>query len=201
VVEGDGVEDWEQAAAMPDMPVDLIRRLTQGGRSRAVAALEEARELTAGGFHGPAYVWAVRAAEVFMRDFVLAPHFMLEGLSWPKAWARGSKVLGASNWAKAFAGANEWYGPFDEPLTTDNRNAWEAWTKGAIIFRGKVIHGEVIHSPAADDVAQAIAFVDRLISWWTQRLITSDRHPAGQEFREALEAAREKPHGGAGDAT
>jgi hypothetical protein len=196
MVDDPQVDDWERAAELSDMPVELIRRLTEGGRGRALAALDEARRLNAAGFHGPAYVWAVRAAEVFMRDFVLAPGFMLEGLPWRKAWAKGSKILGPSNWSRAFAKADEWYGPFDEPLTTDNRNAWKAWTTGAIIARGQVVHGHAIHPPTADEAAGAIAFVDRLISWWTQRLITSDRHPAGQEFREAFDAAREALHGG-----
>jgi len=190
------IDDWEQAAERPGMPVELIRRLTEGGRRRALAALEEARRLHDAEFHGPAYVWAVRAAEVFMRDFVLAPRFMLEGDPWRKAWAKGSNVLGSSNWAKAFKSADRWYGPFDEPLTTDDRNAWKAWTKGAIIARGHVVHGHAIHPPTSDEAAGAIAFVDRLISWWTQRLITSDRHPAGQEFRDALDAARDALRGG-----
>lgn len=189
------VDDWERAAELPDMPVELIRRLTEGGRGRALAALDEARRLNAAGFHGPAYAWAVRAAEVFMRDFVLAPRFMLAGLPWRKAWAKGSKILGSSNWSRAFAKADEWYGPFDEPLTTDNRNAWKTWTTEAIVARGQVVHGHAIHPPTADEAAGAIAFVDRLVSWWTQRLTTSGQHPAGQEFREALDAAREALHG------
>src|SRR5262245_11148139 len=129
---------WERAADHPDMPAELIRRLSAGGRGRAIVALEEARRLNVEGHPGPAFVWAVRAAEIFMRDFVLAPHFMLKGLPWRKAWQKGSQVLGTSNWAKAFAKADEWYGPFDEPLTTDSRNAWKVWTKEAVLARGRI---------------------------------------------------------------
>jgi hypothetical protein len=183
------IEEWERAADQPDMPVELIRRLTGGGRGRAIVALDEARRLNDVGFHSPAYLWTVRAAEILMRDFVLAPRYMLEGLPWKKARDKGSRVLGANSWARAFAKAGEWYGPFDDPLTTDNRNAWKVWTKDAVPLRHQIVHGELVHMPTSDVVADAIAFVDRLISWWTQRLITSPRHPAGQEFREGLEQA------------
>jgi hypothetical protein len=60
---------------------ELIHALTAGGRNRSIVALDEARRLNADGNRGPAYVCAVRAAEIFMRGFVLAPHFMLQGLS------------------------------------------------------------------------------------------------------------------------
>jgi hypothetical protein len=176
---------------MPDVDDVLIRGVTAGGRARAVDALDEARHLHSAGFAGPTFVWAVRAAEVLMRDFVLTPHFLLEGLAWEEAWRKGSKILGASNWTKAFATADQWYGPFDEPRTTDDRNAWDTWVKDAIRTRGAIIHGHAVHSPTLDESAGAIAFVDRMISWWSQRLVTSDRHPAGHDFREAMQAARD----------
>jgi hypothetical protein len=59
--------------------------------------------------------------------------------------------------------------------------------KDAVPLRHQIVHGELVHMPEVHLVTGAIEFVDRLISWWTQRLITSDRHPAGQEFREGLE--------------
>ena len=68
--------------------VELVRRLTQAGLGRAKAALEEARVLDAQGYSGPAFVWATRAAEVLMRDFVLTPHYLLQGLPWEKAWRK-----------------------------------------------------------------------------------------------------------------
>lgn len=149
---------------MDDVDVELVRRLTVGARERAVEALDEARALRRDGHPDPAFVWAVRAAEIFIRDFVLTPHYLLEGLPWARASKRAAKVLGPSNWTKAFAKATEWYGPFDEPLTTDDRNAWEVWEKVAIRIRGDVIHGRTAQRVSDEEAEQAIDFVDRMIS-------------------------------------
>jgi hypothetical protein len=112
---------------------------------------------------------------------------MLNGPPWRKARDKGSGVLGSNRWAQAFAKADEWCGPFDKALTTDDRDAWTVWIKDAVPLRHQIVHGELVDMPQVQVVTDAIAFVDRLISWWTQRLVTSDRHPAGQEFREGLE--------------
>lgn len=92
---------------------------------RAAAARAEARSFAQGSSPGAALVWAVRAAEILMRDFVLTPHFLEEGYDWSRAMRRASNVLGDSDWRKAFARAEEWYGPFDEPLMDNDDNAWD----------------------------------------------------------------------------
>lgn len=170
--------------------VELVRRLTQAGLGRANAALEEARALNAQGHSGPAFVWAIRAAEILMRDFVLTPHYLLQGLPWEKAWRKGSQILGSSNWDRAFAKADEWYGPFDAPLTTDERNAWKVWTSEAVRVRGQVVHGHAVHPPANDLTERAIAFVERMATWYAQRFLTSNRHPVGQEFLQVVHEAQ-----------
>jgi hypothetical protein len=153
---------------------------------RARAAVAEADALNHAGFHAPALVWAVRAAEILMRDFVLAPYFLTKGEPWKRAMRKGSEVLGDSSWKRAFAKAEEWFGPFDEPLTTDDLNAWHVWTKQVVRRRGDVIHGRAVADVSAEEAAQAVAFAERMTSWYAQRFLTSDTHPIGQMFRALL---------------
>lgn len=158
-------------------------------RERARSALNVARDLLDVGFPGPALIWAVRAAEVLMRDFVLAPHFMQAGETWHQALKRGSRVLGDSSWTRAFAKADEWWGPFDEPLTEDGRNAWDAWATEVLRRRGDIVHGRPVSDVTLDEAAQTIAFVDRMGSWYSQRFLVSPRHPINGEFRAVVDAA------------
>ncbi|MGH2447389.1 MAG: hypothetical protein ACRDFS_02115, partial [Chloroflexota bacterium] len=119
--------------------------------ARARKAFDQARDLWMADFYAPSLVWAVRAAEVLMRDFVLAPHFMLEGTSWARSLRLGSKVLGSSDWKAAFVKAEEWWGPFDEPLTTDESNAWQVWIANVVTLRGHVIHGRPVPDVTRDE--------------------------------------------------
>lgn len=141
-------------------------------------------------FYGPALVWAVRAAEILMRDFVLAPHFMQEGHSWTRSLRMGSKILGSNEWNRAFAKAEEWWGPFDEPLTTDDSNAWQVWVSRVVKLRGDIIHGRPVTDATHEESLRVLGFVERMLTWYPQRFLVSPRHPMSQEFLAALEAAR-----------
>lgn len=154
--------------------------------SRAERARTEAQALLAAGFYGPALVWAVRSAEVFMRDFVLAPHFMEEGLSWSRAMRKGSKTLGDSDWRRAFEKAEEWYGPFDEPLTEEGSNAWGYWRGVIVRRRGDVVHGRPVPEVTVEEASETCAFAERMAAWFAQRFLVSKSHPIGQHFREQL---------------
>lgn len=152
----------------------------------------EARALLEAGFHGPAFVWAVRASETLMRDYVLAPHFMEEGTSWSNAMRKGSKILGSSDWRAAFAKAEEWYGPFDEPLTVEGDNAWNYWEKAVVRIRGDIVHGRPVPIPTVEEATSVCDFADRMATWYAQRFMTSDIHPLGREFRRLLRTAAEE---------
>jgi hypothetical protein len=155
--------------------------------ARAGATRAEARRLNELGHHAVAYVWAVRSAEILLRDFVLAPHFIELGDDWDKAMRRGSSELGSSNWKGAFSKAEEWYGPFDTPMTEGDENAWAVWTSRVVRRRGDLVHGSPVHEPDREEARDAIAFSERMATWYAQRLTTSERHPAGKAFREVLE--------------
>lgn len=156
--------------------------------ARAHAARARAEELVAAGFPDAALVWAVRASEIFVREFVLAPHYVQDGDNWTRAVRKARRDLD-KGWAVAMSKAEDWYGPFDEPLTTDGQNAWVYW-KGTIVRR----RAEVVHGNAAPDVTEeeallVIGFARRLSSWWVQRFVVSDRHPLGQSFMALLRDA------------
>ena len=123
-------------------------------------------------------------------DFVLAPHFMLDGTSWARSLRLGSKVLGSSDWKAAFAKADEWWGPFDQPLTTEDSNAWQVWISNVVTLRGHVIHGRPVPDVTREESQKVLAFVERMLTWFPQRFMASPRHPMSKEFVGALEAAR-----------
>ena len=172
-----------QLVRLPD--VDIHEHL-EAAFARAKRARVEARALLDAGFPGPSLVWSVRAAEILIRDFVLAPHFLSEGADWATAMRNGSNVLSSSSWKKAFAKAEEWYGPFDEPLTEDGSNAWRFWMGYIIRRRGDVIHGRPVPEVTVEEAEEVLAFADRMATWFSQRFLTSTRHPIGQRFRELL---------------
>jgi hypothetical protein len=154
--------------------------------ARAKRARGEAVRLLDAGFPGPSLVWAVRAAEVLVRDFVLTPYYLEQGMSWQRAMRKGSKVLGSSNWKAAFARAEEWYGPFDEPLTESGENAWDTWDL-IVRRRGVIVHGQPVADVDAAEAAEVCAFAERMASWFSQRLLVGGKHPMVKEVRRLFE--------------
>ena len=166
---------------------DPIRQHLRAAFARADTSRREARRLLVAGFPAPAFVWAVRSAEMFMRDFVLTPHFIETGSPWSKAMQQGSKILGSSNWSKAFAIVEEWYGPFDEPLLEDgSTNAWSFWETCLVRVRGDLVHGRAVQDPSPEEVEGVLAFVERMASWYPQRFLASSKHPISRMFFELL---------------
>lgn len=173
--------------------VDVAEHL-RAAASRAARSRAEAHALLNQGHPGPALIWAIRAAELFMRDFVLAPHYMEDGLDWAASMKRGSKVLdnaGQRGWRRAFAKAEEWWGPFDEPLTEAGDNAWEFWKDHVVRRRGDIVHGRPVPDVTPEEAGEVLAFVDRLSTWYPQRFLTSASHPLARELRTLLSGMRE----------
>jgi hypothetical protein len=158
-------------------------------RLRVRASLAEATVLGDAGFHGAALIWAVRAAEILMRDFVLAPYYMTQGESWERAMRKGSKALGNSDWSGAFKRAEEWFGPFDAPRTTNGEDAWSVWSRQIVRRRGDIVHGRPVPEVTEDEAREVVAFVDRMTTWFPQRFLTSTKHPIGQQLRALLDGS------------
>jgi hypothetical protein len=178
--------------------MDIRTHLTAAS-SRAERCRAEARALLDNGFPSPALVWGVRAAEMFMRDFVLAPHFMEERDDWPTAMRKGSEILWNANqggWQRAFDAAETWWGPFDEPLTEAGDHAWEFWKDSVVTRRGGVVHGRPVRDVDAEEAGEVLDFVDRMATWYAQRFLTSETHPIAREFRHVLDVLKKSPSTG-----
>lgn len=55
--------------------------------------------------------------------------------------------------------------------------------------RGDVVHGRAVREVSAEESIEVCDFADRMAEWFAQRFLASPRHPIGQQFRAALEAA------------
>ena len=155
---------------------------------RANRSLDEARGLQTAGFHGAAFVWAVRAAEVFTREFLLMPLFIDEENGIEGALRRARKVFGSGNWLKAYARLEEYVGPIDMMLTDTNEDAWRHWNRHASDTRGNVVHGNAeITSDLAD---WAIAYASQLFTQMVMRIVVSGKHPASDPFMKVVEDPR-----------
>lgn len=156
---------------------------------RANRSLDNAKRLREEGFHGPSFVWAVRAAEIFTREFLLMPLFLDEENGVAKALRRASKVFGPGNWAKAYARLEEYVGPIDKMLTDTDEDAWTHWKRHASEIRGHVVHGQA--EVTAELADWAIAYVGQLFKQMVLRMIVSGKHPASDVFMNVVEAARQ----------
>lgn len=146
----------------------------------------------AAGFPDAALVWAVRASEIFVREFVLAPHYVQAGDDWTRAVRKARRDMD-KGWTVAMGKAEEWYGPFDEPLTAGGQNAWAYWKGTVVRRRAEVVHGNVAPDVTEEEALLVIGFARRLSSWWVQRFFVSDRHPLGQSLLALLcEAVAER---------
>jgi hypothetical protein len=151
-------------------------------------SLQDSRRLLEAEQFGPAFVWAVRAMEIFVRECLLFPaHYERLG-DLDAALRAATKAFGSGNWAKSLAWASEVYGPFDdEPLTDSDENAWKHWKTVAVRHRGRVVHGQA--DASAQEVEWVIAYAERFRSWWAQRLAVYDRGPLRGVLRDAIAVA------------
>jgi hypothetical protein len=151
----------------------------------AKASLAEAERLRVEGFLGPAYVWAVRGVEMFVRNCLLLPAYYEELRDTVAATDRASKQLGAGEWDRALREVMRRYGPLDQALTDDDRNAWTHWRKVVGRDRGDIVHGRT--DATREQVEWVFAYADRFMSWWAQRLAVQDRGPLRGVLRDLFE--------------
>jgi hypothetical protein len=106
--------------------------------SRARASAEEGQALLEGGYPGPAYVWAVRSIEIFVKEVMLLPLFLEEipDGEWDEVWADAWKRIddtfgsGGGRWNLAIRMIDEAYGPLDPMYSEDGGDVWQVWKIG-----------------------------------------------------------------------
>jgi hypothetical protein len=121
-----------------------------------------------------------------MRDFLLAPYFYEQGESLSDALDRGSRVLGSNRWRRAFRRVEEWYGPFDAPLTETGEDAWKVWLDVCVERRHGLVHGNAVEEATGEEAAEVLGYADRIATWYAQLLFVSGKHPMARELWQLL---------------
>jgi hypothetical protein len=167
----------------------VLRGIWLRHRDRAAKGLEASRRLLEHDEPGPAFVWAARAVEIFVRECLLFPHYYERLGDERAAYNKASRKFGSGNWVSALAIATAAYGPLDDPLTDSDEDAWRHWKRVAVQLRGEVVHGRT--DASAEEAEWVVGYAERFLSWWTQRLAVYDRGPLRGVLREIIEAARQ----------
>lgn len=155
-------------------------------------SLDTARKLLTDGFPSPAFVWAVRSAEIFLREALLFPIWFAETGDVEHSFREVRRSFGdGGRWNLSIRRVREAYGlegDDHDALTDSGEDAFAAWTRDFVGPRGEIVHGR---TEADDYMAEtAIAFTDRMREWFTIRVVASDRGPFAGTLREIFEQAR-----------
>jgi HEPN domain-containing protein len=159
-------------------------------KAKTDESLETARTLSAAGFHTPAFVWAVRSAEIFMRECLLFLHLYEEMGDIRRAFRRTQQIFGkGSDWNRALRFVQEEFDlDYSDALTSDDRDAFAVWQNEGVMGRHNMVHGLAEATP--DMAAGVISFVGRFVEYFAQRLVVADRGPLRGVLRALLEEAR-----------
>jgi hypothetical protein len=153
---------------------------------RSGDSIQVARELLEMGYPSPAFVWAVRAVEIFYKEFLLAPYYY-DG-DWARAVRKANKLFGSSNWDKAIAKVDEVFGPLDKMVTEVGNDALDVWIKQIVRIRGDIVHGRM---NAESETAQlAVGYADQLITQLKLRVVVTRKHPFSEVFMGIIEQGR-----------
>ena len=169
---------------------DRLNGVLTVAMGRCVTSLDTARQLTAAGFNGPAYVWAVRSVEIFMREFALLPYFLSSGRAFDEAWKKARRAFGGGgDWNQAMATVENACGEIDEMLTTDDEDAWAMWKRHIPQRRGECVHGRALSDPSDSEVEHVIEWARMLVQQLGLRLMTKPNHPASIVITEFMRRA------------
>jgi hypothetical protein len=165
---------------------------------RVAKALETSRQLLDAGFPSAAFVWAVRAVEMFVREFLMAPAYFDGGgyAEWMRAMKKARKAFGRNNWRKARAVVEKEWGPIAPLLTESGDDVWQDWVDSAVLARHDVVHGN--GEVTTEEVRAALEYAEALIPALRRQMLDTDKHPAGDLFLTQLKAAlKASPSAGA----
>src|SRR5437870_11852357 len=97
-----------------------------------MASLNTARGLLQAGFASPAFVWAVRSAEIFFREALLFPLWYEETGDVGKSFDATRQFLESGKWERAIRRVREAYdltGVDHEARMEDGGDAWVYWRR------------------------------------------------------------------------
>jgi hypothetical protein len=166
-------------------PVD---KLLQAASAKAGASLAMSQALVTGGYAGPAYVWAVRSVEVFIKDFVLLPLYLEEnGGDFQRAAKRVRDVFQSGKWDRALREIDTAFGPLEPMLTEDNRDVWSVWKSIVVGYRGDIVHGRA--EPTLSDTETVVKWSEMMQTQLKLRLIVAGKHPLHDLFAASIRGA------------
>ncbi len=177
----------------PGMVLDVI---LQAAIRRSQALADEAQAHLDRGFHEPAYVWAFRSVEIYVKDAMLLPLYLEEipdgdwDAVWAEAWRRIEKVFKNGRWTPALARIDEVYGPLEPMRAEDGRDVWQVWKSEIVRRRGDIIHGRPLAERVTqDEAATVMLWANQMRDQLAMRLVVAGKHPLHDLVVAALERA------------
>jgi len=168
----------------------------QAAFRRAQASADQAQGLLDAGYPEPAYVWAFRSLEIFVKEVMLLPLFLEEipegdfDEVWAEARRRIEDTFKSGRWDNALKRVNEVYGPLDPMVTDDGRDVWQVWKSVALPRRGDIVHGRPLAvEVTADEAAELLQWSSQMRGQLSMRLVVARKHPVS----DLVIAAFEKP--------
>jgi hypothetical protein len=172
--------------------------LLKSAMLRARTSAAEGQALLDAGFPEPAYVWAFRSIEIYVKEVMLLPLF-LEAIPgddwearWTKAWRRIAETFDSGRWSAALRKVDEIYGPLDKMVTESGEDVWQVWKSVVVPRRGDIVHGRPVEpAVSAADAAIVLLWAEQMIAQLSMRLIAAGQHPFHGSFVAALEKAKQ----------
>ena len=166
-----------------------LDKIIRAAFAQVRTSLDTARSLLASNFYGPAYVWAVRSVEVYLKEVVLLPLFLeTNDGDWVRARKSIRKLFSSGNWSRAIKKIEEEYGPFDPMLTEDNKNVWDIWKQTIVGRRGDTVHGLVDTQRSETEIV--VKWAEMMTEQLSMRLIAAGRHPLSDMILQVIDRAR-----------
>lgn len=156
----------------------------QAAFQRAQASGDQAQALLDAGFPEPAYVWAFRSVEIFVKEVMLLLLFLEEvpeGDDFDEVWAearrRTEDTFNSGRWDNALKKVDEVYGPLEPMVTDDGRDVWQVWKSVALPRRGDIVHGRPVAEVTADEAALLLLWSSQMRGQLSMRLVVAGKHP------------------------
>ena len=156
---------------------------------RAHNSADTAKKLLGAQLPGPAYVWAVRSIEIFVKEVMLLPVYLESSDGdWQNSWTKVRQLFDSGKWDRALREVENTYGRLTPMLTEDGKDVWQVWKSVVVGYRGDIVHGRA--EPSQEDARVVVAWVEQMMLQLTMRLIADTTHPMHDLFVAGLDAAR-----------
>jgi hypothetical protein len=166
-----------------------LDQIIQAAIRRSRASAEDARGLLDAQLPGPAYVWAVRSVEIYVKEVMLLPLFLAKSDGdWDGSWRRVRETFRSGKWNRALRTIDESYGPLATMTTDDDRDVWDVWKSVVTNYRGEIVHG--FRDPTIPEAEIVVAWANQMIGQLSMRLIAAGKHPLADLFKGALQEAQ-----------